>query len=160
MDVEIFAKPGYLINRSARLLARWGDGRFRALGLAIAQVPVLAALKDGVAKTQKELAQLVQIEQPTMAQLLARMERDGLVRRNPDPKDKRSSKVSLTPIAQKKLPAARAVLLQGNAAALQGFTDREVATLSRLLTRVVNNLAAATEDSTLAVPGASGKTVT
>jgi MarR family transcriptional regulator, transcriptional regulator for hemolysin len=140
VDAEIFRRPGHLINRSARLLLRWGEERFHPLGLAIAQVPVLYALKDGASLTQTELAGLAQIEQPTMAQLLARMERDGLIRRSAHPEDKRSRLVSLTPLALKKLPSAKAIMLQGNDVALQGFTDREIATLCRLLRRVVKNL--------------------
>lgn len=146
MDPEIFLRPGHLINRSARLLNRWGDERFQRLGLAIAQMPVLYALKDGAALTQTDLAKMAQIEQPTMAQLLIRMERDGLIRRTPNPQDKRSSLVSLTPFALKKLPSAKVVLTEGNAEALQGFTDREIATLSRLLLRVVKNLDPHTPD--------------
>ena len=140
MDSELFRMPGHLISRSARLLSRWGDARVQPMGLAIAQVPVFYALKDGASLTQKELARLAQIEQPTMAQLLARMERDGLIRRTPNPHDKRSSVISLTSLALNKLPAAREVLLEGNKVALQGFTDREIVTLCRLLTRVVKNL--------------------
>lgn len=140
MDSEIFKMPGHLISRAARLLIRRGEVQFNALGLAIAQVPVLAALKDGHSLTQKELARLALTEQPTMAQLLGRMERDGLIRRTPDPEDKRSSLISLTPAALKKLPVARAILLEGNGNALKGFTDREIATLSRLLRRVITNL--------------------
>lgn len=147
MDAELFHRPGHLINRSARLFTRWGDGRFRALGLATAQIPVLATLKDHGPLTQTEMARLIKIEQPTMAQLLTRMERDGLVRRTPDPKDKRSSLVSLTPSALKVLPQARAILVEGSNIALRGFTDREIATLSRLLKRVVDNMVAATEAS-------------
>ncbi len=80
-----------------------------------------------------------------MAQLLARMERDGLIRRSPDAKDKRSSLVSLSATAVKKLPQAREILLAGNSIALEGFSPRDIATLSRLLQRVVNNLTAAIE---------------
>ena len=145
LDAEIFTRPGHLINRAARLLTRWGDVRFQAVGLAIAQLPVLAALRDGASRTQKELAKLAQIEQPTMAQLLARMERDGLVRRKPDLEDKRSSLISLTPFALRRLPQGREILLEGNRVALKGFTDREIATLCKLLERVVTNLTAATK---------------
>ena len=79
MDENIFRRPGHLINRLARLSFRWTEERFQPLGLSTGQVPVLYALKDGASLTQKELARLVRIEQPTMAQLLSRMERDGLV---------------------------------------------------------------------------------
>lgn len=140
MDAETFRRPSHLLNRSARLLIRWGEERFAALGLAVAQVPVLFALQDGRSLTQKELAHLARIEQPTMTHLLARMERDGLVHRTLNPDDKRSSLVSLTPLALEKLPAVRTTLLEGNAAALQGFTEEEAAVLSGLLRRVVDNL--------------------
>jgi MarR family transcriptional regulator, transcriptional regulator for hemolysin len=141
VDEEMFRTPGHLINRTAKLLTRWGDARFQALGLAIAQLPVLYALKDGSPLTQKELAGIAQIEQPTMAQLLSRMERDGLLCRTQNAEDKRSSLISLTPLALKKLPKARSVLRQGNREALQGFSDREIATLNKLLIRVIHNLA-------------------
>jgi MarR family transcriptional regulator, transcriptional regulator for hemolysin len=139
VEEDIFRRPGHLINRLARLSFRWTEERFQPLGLSTGQVPVLYALKDGASLTQKELARLVRIEQPTMAQLLSRMERDGLVRRTDNPDDKRSSLISLTPLALKKLPLARAILSEGNKEALRGFTDREIATLSRLLLRVVRN---------------------
>ena len=139
MDEDIFRRPGHLINRLARLSFRWTEERFQPLGLSTGQVPVIYALKDGASLTQKELARLVRIEQPTMAQLLSRMERDGLVRRTDNPDDKRSSLISLTPLALRKLPLARAILSEGNKEALKGFTDREIATLSRLLLRVVRN---------------------
>jgi MarR family transcriptional regulator, transcriptional regulator for hemolysin len=140
MTPKIIAMPGHLINRASRLHIRRSEGRFHALGLAVAQMPVLGALKDGASLPQKELARFAQIEQPTMAQLLTRMERDGLIQRTPDPGDKRSSLISLTPLAKKKLPAVRRLLLECNAEALRGFTDREIKTLSRLLRRVVQNL--------------------
>ena len=140
MESETIRPPGYFIARSARLMTRWGEERFHTLGLAIAQMPVLVALKDGASLTQKELAELAQVEQPTMTHLLARMERDGLIRRTPNPHDKRSSLISLTPSALEKLPDARAILLEGNAVALRGFTDQEIATLSQLLRRVMQNL--------------------
>jgi MarR family transcriptional regulator, transcriptional regulator for hemolysin len=146
MDPELFMRPGHLINRSSRLLLRLGEERFHPLGLAIAQMPVLYALKDGASLTQKELATLAQIEQPTMAQLLNRMQRDGLIRRTANPQDKRSTLISLTPHALKKLPRARQVLIDGNRDALQGFTDHEIATLCKLLRRVVKNLDPVIED--------------
>ncbi len=140
VDADIFRTPGHLISRLSRLSLRRVDERLHHLGLAAAQMPVLYALKDGANLTQKELAGLARIEQPTMAQLLARMERDGLIRRSANPHDKRSSFVALTPLALKKLPRAREVLFEGNKEALQGFTEREIETLSRLLRRIVKNL--------------------
>jgi len=57
---------------------------------------VLVALQDGRASTQRDLARFAKIEQPPLAQMLARMERDGLIQRKPDPADGRSSRITLT----------------------------------------------------------------
>jgi MarR family transcriptional regulator, transcriptional regulator for hemolysin len=75
-----------------------------------------------------------------MAQMLARMERDELVQRTPDPEDGRSSRISLTQSAYARLPEACAVLFQGNFEVLSDFTDEEAAQLIALLTRLIANL--------------------
>lgn len=135
-------RPGYLINRTSRFMARWGDARLRPLGLGLAQLPVLGALRLGPS-TQKELARLVQIEQPTMAELLLRMEKGGLITRSPDPKDKRSSQIALTERASEVWPQAEAILLEGSAMALKGLSEEEITTLAALLLRVMQNIEAA-----------------
>ena len=75
-----------------------------------------------------------------MAQMLARMERDGLIERFPDPADCRSSRISLTDTAKARMPDAIAVLLEGNREVLQGFTDEEARLLTSLLQRLISNL--------------------
>ncbi|MGA0601303.1 MarR family winged helix-turn-helix transcriptional regulator [Caulobacter sp. KR2-114] len=131
--------PGHYFSRIARAFARIGDARLRPLGFATAQLPVLTALKDGARLSQTELARWARVEQPTMAQLLARMQRDGLIRREPDPRDGRSSLVALTDEARARLPAGRAVLEAGNREAMRGLSEAEVATLLDLLQRVLAN---------------------
>ncbi len=110
------------------------------MGFGVGHVPVLVALQNGEASTQRDLARFARIEQPPMAQMLARMERDGLIRRTPDPADGRSNRITLTEVARERLPEAIAVLLQGNREVLDGFTDAEAAQLGALLTRVIANL--------------------
>ncbi len=75
-----------------------------------------------------------------MAQLLARMERDGIIRREPDPSDRRGSLISLTAEAVAKQPAARAILRQGNKDATRGLSVEEVEILLNLLSRVLANV--------------------
>lgn len=132
--------PGHYFSRIARAMARIGDARLKPLGFATAQLPVLTALRDGAARSQSELARWAKVEQPTMAQLLARMERDGIVRRESDPRDRRSSLVSLTEEARTKLPAARKILEEGNDDATRGLSQEELATLVGLMERVLANL--------------------
>lgn len=139
-DWDPMAYPGHYFSRIARGLARIGDARLKELGFATAQLPVLTALRDGAALSQTELARWAKVEQPTMAQLLARMERDGIIRRDPDPHDRRSSLVSLTDQARARLPAGRDVLEQGNRDATAGLSPQEHDTLIDLLQRVLANI--------------------
>lgn len=134
--------PGHYLSRISRGLARIGDARLRPLGFATAQLPVLTALKDGARMSQGDLARWTKVEQPTMAQMLARMERDGLVRREVDPRDRRSSLVSLTEMALGNLSAGREVLRQGNADLTEGLSRGEVDTLVDLLQRMLANVEA------------------
>jgi len=155
-DWDPMAHPGHYFSRIARALTRIGDIRLRDLGFATAQLPVLAALKDGARLSQTDLARWAKVEQPTMAQMLARMERDGLIRRESDPNDRRSSVISLTKQARSKVPAGRAVLRQGNVEMTKGLSAREVETLLGLLRRVLANVEAM-EQATQGAPPHAGR---
>jgi MarR family transcriptional regulator for hemolysin len=141
-DWDPTVHPGHYFSRIARALARIGDVRLGELGFATAQLPVLTALKDGARMSQTDLARWAKVEQPTMAQMLARMERDRIVRREPDPRDRRGSLVSLTKQALSRLPAGRAILRQGNIEMTKGLSPQEVETLVRLLRHVLANVEA------------------
>lgn len=82
-----------------------------------------------------------------MAEMLARMERDGLVQREPNPEDKRGSLISLTRTARERLAEAKAALIQNEDKATTGLSQEEKTTLMGLLQRVLMNL----EEDTSAV---------
>ena len=140
MDLEVLSTPGHLISLAARAFERLSELRLKPLGFGVGYLPVLVAVKEGKAQSQRDLARFARVEQPSMAQMLARMERDELVRRTPDPDDGRSSRISLTEIARARLPQACAVLFQGNREVLSDFTAEEAAQLIALLTRLITNL--------------------
>jgi DNA-binding MarR family transcriptional regulator len=75
-----------------------------------------------------------------MAEMLARMERDGVVQREPNPNDGRGSLTSLTRRSRLRLPKAKEALIQGEHEAMAGFTTEEKVLLLTLLHRVVSNL--------------------
>ena len=140
MDLDVLSTPGHLISLAARGFARLSEARLKPLGFGVGHLPVLVALQDGRASTQRDLARFAKIEQPPMAQMLARMERDGLIQRAPDPADGRSNRITLTAVAEVRLPAAVSVLLRGNREALRDFTDEDAGQLVTLLTRLIANL--------------------
>ncbi|WP_299845964.1 MarR family transcriptional regulator, partial [uncultured Jannaschia sp.] len=143
---KVLSTPGHLMSVAARGFVRLSESRLRPLGFGPGYLPVLTALRDGLADTQRDLARVVKMGQPPMAQMLARMERDGLVARMPDPEDGRSRKIALTSKAEDGLPAAIAVLMEGNGDALAGFTEEETTQLLAMLERVIANLGRAAND--------------
>src|ERR1700684_878574 len=95
IKLDVLSTPGHLISLAARGFARLSEARLKPLGFGVGHLPVLVALQDGQAGTQRDLARFARIEQPSMAQMLVRMERDGLICRTPEPADGRSRRITL-----------------------------------------------------------------
>lgn len=91
---------GFLANHLARLFARELQLRIKPLGLSTGTFPALLVLWESDGMTQRELIERLDIEQPTMANTLARMERDGLIDRRKDPADGRVQRIWLTAAAR------------------------------------------------------------
>ncbi|WP_437835931.1 MarR family winged helix-turn-helix transcriptional regulator [Sorangium sp. So ce1153] len=134
------SSASFWINATSKSLLRIQDGRLRPLGFGMRQMPVLHALQEGASVSQKELARFAGVEQPTMAEMLARMERDGVVQREPNPKDGRGSLTSLTRRALLRLPEAKEALIEVEREAMAGFSAAEKELLLTLLLRVARNL--------------------
>jgi DNA-binding MarR family transcriptional regulator len=126
---------GYLTNWAARLFARALERRL--VGGNSGPMPVFFALQDGRAMTQKALAQLAAVEQPTMANTLNRMERDGLIVRTPDPNDRRSALVSLTPLGRERTVGAFEAAVEVNGIATDALKPEERELFYDMMRRIV-----------------------
>jgi len=131
---------GFLFNHVARLLVRKLHDRISPLGVVPGQFVQLMVLYERDGMTQQELSEVVGIEQPTMANTLARMERDGLVERRDHPTDGRKQIIVLT----EKSRALRGQLIEAarsvNAQATGGLSEADRSALLRLITEVKTNL--------------------
>lgn len=128
---------GYLVNHLARIFARGLAARIKPLGLTTGTFPALLELWDKDGLTQKQLVERLDIEQATMANTLARMERDGLVTRRKDETDGRVQRVWLTERARALQAPATAAAMEENAAALSALSTEERATLLSLMQRII-----------------------
>ena len=140
MGFDKTASAGYMVNHLARLFAREIHARIGPLGLTPGTFPAMLELwaEDGL--TQRDLVARLDIEQATMANTLARMERDGLIRRTPDPKDRRAQRVWLTETGRALQGPATAAAREVNAAALDGLGADERAAFLETLATVVRGL--------------------
>lgn len=96
MTFDRMESAAYLSALLAKGFSKSLASRANALGFLPGQFPVLVELwnEDGI--TQRELLDRLDIEQATLANTLARMERDGLVERRPHPRDRRATCIYLT----------------------------------------------------------------
>jgi len=86
----------YEINRLARMLMAKINEQTKPHGVTQGQLPVLCCLDEESGQTQAELCKNIQVEQPTMANTLSRMERDGLIYRVACEQDRRQTKIYLS----------------------------------------------------------------
>ena len=116
---------GFLLNDVARLLRTVYDRRIRELGLTRAQWWVLTHLfrADGI--TQTELAEVLEVEKPTLGRLLDRLEAKGWVRRTHDARDRRIWRVRLTKEVEPALRTMRAIAAELRRDALAGLSGAE-----------------------------------
>ena len=128
---------GYLANHVARIFARGLAERIKPLGITIGTFPVLLELWEADGLTQKQLVDRLNIEQATMANTLARMERDGLIIRNKDKTDRRVQRIWLAERAREIRDAAVAAAMQVNASTLAGLSETERRQFIALMQKVI-----------------------
>lgn len=108
-------------------------------GLPLTWYDVLVQLSeaDGHRLRMQELADRVLLSKSGVTRLVDRMERDGLVRREGCPDDRRGTFAELTPTGEQRLRTAAPTHLRG---VQEHFTDlldeNEAAVLARALTRI------------------------
>ena len=78
----------FLVHDLARNLRLDADRRARTYGMTRAQWVILMWLERQPGLSQKELAELVEVEPITIARLIDRLEQHGMVERRDDPHDR------------------------------------------------------------------------
>jgi len=80
-----------------RKLRSFFDARVAEKGLTLARARTLFALSRRGSLTQKELAEELEIETPTLVRLLDAMEKQKLIERRSDEIDRRAKRIHMTP---------------------------------------------------------------
>jgi DNA-binding MarR family transcriptional regulator len=140
MTFQIDDSAGYLVNLMARLFARELEAKLIPLGLRIGAFPALLHLWEREGLTQGELVKLLDIEQPTLAATLSRMERDGLIKRTKDDTDGRAQRIWLTETGRSLEKPAKSAAEEVNSLALQSLGEAEVSTLITSIRSVIAGL--------------------
>jgi len=88
-----------LLHDVARLIRIEADKRARLRGMTRAQWALLIRLEQNPGLSQKEVADLLEVEPISVARLVDKLEAGGLIERRPDPGDRRIWRLHLLPAA-------------------------------------------------------------
>jgi len=131
---------GLQLVRTARAVSRAFDDALAEAGGSLPVWLILVSLKSGQHGTQRELAQNVGVEAPTLTHHLRRLESEGLVSRTRDPGNLRVQRVALTPEGEQAFFRMLAAVQDFDRGLRAGMPDRRVAVLEGLLEQLRNNV--------------------
>ena len=120
-----------LLHSSAIHLLRHLRKEDDAGGLSAPRLSALSVVVFGGAITLGQLARAEQVKPPTMTRIVTGLEKDGLVRRKGDERDRRLTKIYATPKGEKVLVAGRARRVELLASAVERLGATELAELGR-----------------------------
>jgi len=125
----------YLLSRAQHRLKNHLKREFAAakVGVSPAQMGILFLLKQSDARPMNELGRLLDIDGSAITGLVDRMERQGFVRRVPNPGDRRQSLISITEKGANEASRAARVARKTNEAIKEGFSPAEIETFTRIL---------------------------
>ena len=102
-----------------------------ASGLSAPRLSALSVVVFGGPLTLGELARAEQVKPPTMTRIVTGLEKEGLVKRKGDPRDRRLTRIEATPKGQTVLAAGRARRVKKLANAVRRMEEKELAGLRR-----------------------------
>jgi DNA-binding MarR family transcriptional regulator len=129
----------YLAGQLARVFTRSLQKRAVVLGFSPGQFPVLLELWQEDGLTQKQLLDRLEVEQATLANTLARMERDGLIARTPHPSDKRAQIINLTDLGRSLEANALEAAAEADSALFAGFRAFERELMMEYMRLIIGN---------------------
>lgn len=112
--------------------------RLAHLGISGAKAIFLFCIRDHKAMSQVEICKELDMDKSTVAKMLMRMEKDGLIQKTVNPEDVRSVRVSLTDKAMELVGQAQKVMNQWVADATSDLTREEQEAFFVLLEQVAN----------------------
>jgi MarR family transcriptional regulator, transcriptional regulator for hemolysin len=88
---------GFVVNNTAKAFQKTLDFELRKnVGVTLSQWRVVASLVQQPGLTQKEIADKVGVEGATLVPIIDKMEKEGMLKRKPDSKDRRVNRIYLT----------------------------------------------------------------
>ncbi len=139
-EFRVDAYPFYLLNRAVSRYNVVIEAELRAIGIDIPTWRVLMVLGEKAPRPIAQVARSTVINISTMARIVERMTRAGLIESRPSSEDGRVTEIFLTATGLEKLSAARAVTAPIYRKIIRGFGAEDFGLLIDMLNRLHDNL--------------------
>lgn len=133
---ELADDLSFLLARANALSLAAGNAALSAHGLRVRSYSVLALAAGSARTSQRELAELLRLDPSQVVALVDELQARGLIRREPDPADRRANVVVATDDGRAVLAVAAASARSAEVALHVGLSAAERAQLTELLRRI------------------------
>ncbi|HEY9224550.1 MAG TPA: MarR family winged helix-turn-helix transcriptional regulator [Variovorax sp.] len=127
---------GYNTRRAYLVISATFAERMAVYGMKPVDFSVLSLLAHNPGATSRQLCATLDILPPNFVNLVADMDRRGLIERRPHPHDRRALGLHLTPAGHRFVAQAEEAVIQLEQDASARLTERERDTLIRLLQKI------------------------
>ena len=143
MAIDVLLRPEdcncFAVRSAARHISQFYDQFLAPVGLRTTQFSILSKLKRRGPLTINALAKVMVMDRTTLGRNVLPLERDGLIRIEPMPYNRRAKELRLTDAGEKRLQAATKEWMRAQAQFEVRFGVRRAAELRGLLRSVVAN---------------------
>lgn len=129
------------IRKVSRLVSHIFDQHLEPHGLTVTQFGVLGHIKADDGVDIGTLAERMVIDPTSLTRTIRPLERQGLIRLEPDPNDRRHRRLSLTEAGRALLGEARAAWARGQGEIVARVGEDEAMALNSILDRTIERLA-------------------
>ncbi|MER0483921.1 MarR family winged helix-turn-helix transcriptional regulator [Streptomyces sp. Edi2] len=133
---HIRALPSWLLGRAAARGHRLVADALAGEGMRMMHHAVLSAVEELGPVSQAELGRTLRIDPKDMVAIVNDLQRDGLVTRTPDPRDRRKNAVEISVDGRQRLRRTQQLGDEANAELTEDLTPAEREQLVALLTRI------------------------
>lgn len=132
---------GFIVNKTAKAFVRALDSELREkVGVSVGQWKVMVTLVDQDGLTQKEIAERLGLEGPTLIPIIDKMEKDNLVIRRVDSSDRRNNRIYRTEKANELWSEMVKCAARVRQVSLKDISDANIEITKNVLENVYQNL--------------------
>jgi MarR family transcriptional regulator, transcriptional regulator for hemolysin len=132
---------GFIVNRTARAFVKALDSELRyRTGVTFGQWKIMVMLVNQNGLTQKEIADRLDLEGPTLIPIIDKMEKEGLVIRKVDTDDRRNNRICRTDKADKLWDKMLECALKIRQISVKDIPEEDINTMRNVLDKIWQNL--------------------